>query len=227
MVKLFLMRYNRCMNLGPRASQLPIVYPIEIILASQSVGRKTLLEKLGVRFRVIVTHVDEGTIVDKDPFTTLLRRARTKADEVIKHPRIYHFSEQAQSLVIAADSMAIVGRQTFGKANDREDAKTIIKALMGKTHTFATAVSLVLVDKEQEKKRWEKIVQTRVTMRRISPAELEAYVARYDFTRFAAGYALNETPWDLVTKIDGSYTNVIGLPFEVLLPILRGLKIII
>lgn len=225
--KSFEMRYTRGMNLGPRASQLPIVYPIEIILASQSIGRKTLLEKLGVRFRVIVTHVDEGTIVDKDPLTTLLRRARTKADEVIKHPRVYHLSEPAQSLVIAADSMAISGRQTFGKANDREDAKTILKALMGKTHTFATAVSLVLVDKEQEKKRWEKVMETRVTMRKLRPAELEGYVARYDFTRFAAGYALNETPWSLVTKIDGSYTNVIGLPFEVLLPILRSLKIIV
>ncbi len=57
--------------------------------------------------------------------------------------------------------------------------------------------------------------------------ELESYVARYDFTRFAAGYSLNETPWDLVTKVDGSYTNVIGLPFEVLLPILRTIKIIV
>ncbi|MCL4200678.1 Maf family protein, partial [Patescibacteria group bacterium] len=42
-----------------------------------------------------------------------------------------------------------------------------------------------------------------------------------------AGYALNETPWDLVTKVDGSYTNVIGLPFEVLLPVLRTIKIIV
>ena len=61
----------------------------------------------------------------------------------------------------------------------------------------------------------------------MSPAEIESYITRFDFTRFAGGYALNEAPWDLVTKIDGSYTNVIGLPFEVLLPILRQLKIIV
>ncbi len=215
------------MNLGPRPSLVPIVYPIEIILASQSIGRKTLLEKLGLRFRVIVTHVDESAIVDRDPYSTLQRRARAKVDEIAKHPRVYNLSENAQSLVIAADSMAVLGKQIFGKSNDREHAKTIVKALMGKTHVFATAVSLVLMDKGMEKKRWEKTVRTKVTFRKLPPAELETYVARYDFTRFAAGYALNETPWDLVTKIDGSYTNVIGLPFEVLLPILRNLKILI
>lgn len=215
------------MNLGPRPSQAPIIYPIEIILASQSIGRKTLLEKLGLRFRVIVTHVDESAIVDRDPFSTLQRRARAKVDEIVKHPRVYNLSEVAQSLVIAADSMAVLGKQIFGKSDDREHAKTILKALMGKTHVFTTAVSLVLMDKGIEKKRWEKMVRTKVTFRKLPPAELETYVARYDFTRFAAGYALNETPWDLVTKIDGSYTNVIGLPFEILLPILRNLKILL
>jgi len=215
------------MNISFRPSQFPIIYPIEIILASQSQGRKTLLEKLGMRFRVIVTHVDESTIMDKNPLSMLQRRARAKVDEVVKHPRVYNLSENAQSLVIAADSMAILRTQTFGKSNGREDAKIILKALMGKTHTFATAVSLVLMDKGEEQKRWEKVVQTKVTLRKLPPAELETYVMRYDFTRFAAGYALNETPWDLVTKVDGSYTNVVGLPFEVLLPILRNLKIII
>ncbi len=215
------------MNFSSRQSQIPIVYPIEIILASQSIGRKSLLEKLGLRLRVIVTHVDENPITDTNPLTMLNRRARAKVDEVVKNPRVYGLSENAQSLVIAADSMAILGKQTFGKANDREDAKTILKALMGKTHTFATAVTMVLMDKGVEKKRWEKVKETKVTLRKLTPVELEMYVNRYDFTRFAAGYALNETPWDLVTKVDGSYTNVVGLPFEIVLPILRTLKIII
>jgi septum formation protein len=77
------------------------------------------------------------------------------------------------------------------------------------------------------KKTWEKTVISKVTFRKLSTIELDSYITRFDFTRFAAGYSINEAPWDLVTKIDGSYTNVIGLPFEVLLPILRTLKIII
>lgn len=205
----------------------PIVYPTELVLASQSIGRKSLLEKLGVRFRVIVTHVDENKIIDTDPFNMLKRRAMAKADEIVQHPRVYSISEQAKTLVIAADSMAIVGKKSYGKAEDRDDAKKIIKQLMGRSHIFGTAVSLVLMENGKEKKRWEKIEKTKVTLKKLTNPELDMYVARYDFTRFAGGYALNETPWDLVTKIEGSYTNVVGLPFEVLLPILRSLDIIV
>ncbi len=165
--------------------------------------------------------------MDNNPIRTLQRRSRAKLEEIVKNPRVYHLSEQAQSLVIAADSMAILGKQVFGKSNDREHAKVMLKTLMGRTHLFTTAVSIALIDKGEEKKRWEKAVSTRVTMRKLTTPELESYVSRYDFTRFAAAYALNETPWDVVTKIDGSYTNVTGLPFEVLLPILRNLKIIL
>ncbi len=218
------------MNFSPWQSsqqqQNALPHPPELILASQSVGRKMLLEKLGVRFRVVVSRIDEDAITDPHPLTMLKKRAAAKADAIVKRPRIYAIPEEGKSLVITADSMAIVGTETFGKARDREDAKQILKALMGRIHAFTTAVCVSLVENGSLKKRWDKTATTRVTLRRLTPAELESYVARYDFTRFAAGYALGETPWDLVTKIDGSYTNVIGLPFEVLLPILRSLKII-
>mgnify|MGYP001070390455 CR=1 FL=1 len=66
-----------------------------------------------------------------------------------------------------------------------------------------------------------------MTFGKLSATELDQYVTRYDFTRCAAAYSLNEAPWDLVKKIDGSYTNVIGLPFEIILPILRSLELIV
>ena len=199
----------------------------DVVLASQSVGRKMLLEKLGIRFRVAVARIDEQAITDPDPFKMLKRRAEAKAREVTAHPRVYTLMEDRETLVIGADSMAIVGKKSYGKADDREHTKVILKALMGKPHVFATAVLIQLFENGSVKKTWAKTVKTRVTMRKMTTAEVESYVARYDFTRFAGGYACNEAPWDLITKIDGSYTNVIGLPFEVLLPILRSLKIII
>jgi septum formation protein len=199
----------------------------DVILASQSIGRKMLLEKLGVRFRVVVTRVDEDAIVDKKPETTIKKRAAAKAAEVVAHPRVYTIPEERESLIVAAYSMAVLGPKTFGKSIDREDTKSMLKALMGKTHNFVTAVHIVLVQNNVIKKTWEKTVTTKVTFRKMSPVEIDSYVARFDFSRFAAGYALNEAPWDLVTKVDGSYTNVIGMPFEVLLPILRQLKIIV
>lgn len=197
------------------------------MLASQSIGRRMLLEKLALRFRVVVSRIDEDAIVDRDPYKMLKRRAEAKIKEIVDHPRVYSLPETKESLVIAADSMAVLGKKTFGKSADREGSREMLKSLMGRTHIFATAIVINLYDGMKVKKVWEKTVKTRVTMRKLTPVELDSYISRFDFTRFAAAYAINEAPWDLVTKIDGSYTNVIGLPFEVLLPILRSNKIII
>ena len=199
----------------------------DVILASQSIGRRMLLEKLGVRFRVVVSRIDEDTIVDKKPEVMIKKRAAAKAQEVVSHTRVYNLEEEKESLIIACDSMAVIGAKAYGKSTDRENTKELLKNLMGKTHLFTTAISIVLIQGPLVKKRWDKTVTTKVTFRKMSPIEIDGYVARFDFTRFAAGYALNEAPWDLVTKIDGSYTNVIGLPFEVLLPILRQQRIIL
>ncbi len=207
-------------------NQEDIILAPDVVLASQSIGRRTLLEKLGLRFRVAVTRLDEDKITDANPLKTIQKRAIAKANEVVNNPRVYMIPEDREVIVIAADSMAIVGKKMYGKALDREDATKILKELMGKTHVFTTVAHIVHMDKGKVKKTWTKTVTTKVTLRKLTGTELENYVNRYDFTRFAAGYALNETPWDLVTKIDGSYTNVIGLPFEILLPILRSTKII-
>lgn len=209
-----------------KGQDLPPPLP-DVILASQSIGRRILLEKLGLRFRVVVSRVDEDAIRDRDPIKTLKMRAEAKVKEVVGHSRVYSLPETREAIIIAADSMAIIGKKTFGKSIDREETREMLKSLMGRTHVFATAVNIVLFDGMKVKKTWEKIIKTRVTMRKLSPVEIDSYVSRFDFTRFAAAYAINEAPWDVVTKIDGSYTNVIGLPFEVLLPILRQQKIIL
>lgn len=201
--------------------------PTHVILASQSVGRKMLLEKLGIRFRPIVTRIDEDAIVDADPYKMIKKRALAKLEEVLAHPRVYTLDEKAKNLIITADSMAIIGKRTFGKPNDKAHAKEMLKELMDRSHTFVTTVAAALLDNTGSvKKRWEKTEETKVTFRKMTNAEIDLYITHYDFSRYAAAYALNEAPWDLVTKIDGSYTNVIGLPFEVVLPIFKSLDII-
>jgi predicted house-cleaning NTP pyrophosphatase (Maf/HAM1 superfamily) len=108
----------------------------------------------------------------------------------------------------------------------------MVKALMGKTHEFVTATTIIYLKSLKSPKslsvvnRWEDISTSYVTTRTMTEAEIDQYVTRYDFTHFAAAYTLNDSPWDWITKIDGSYTNVIGLPFEVILPILRRLKLL-
>lgn len=216
------------MNLSFKPQAIPIEErPIQILLASQSVGRRSLLEKFGLPFRTAVSNVVEEQIVDKDPVKMVKRRAAAKADDIVKNPRVYMLPAEGRTLIIAADSMAVIDKKAFGKPADKEATREMLKSLMGKTHVFTTAMKIILLQGLTVKKSWETVTKTKVTMRRLTPAELESYVARYDFSRFAAAYALNELPWDIVTKVDGSYTNVIGLPFEAFLPIVRSLKMIV
>lgn len=215
------------MKLSFSSKNQPEIPPApDVVLASQSVGRRSLLEKLGIRFRVAVTRIDEEKITDPNPLKQLQKRTAAKMQEVVDNPRVYMIPEDRDVIVITADSEAIIGKKSYGKSKDRDDAKKMLKELMGKSHSFTTVVAITHVKEGKVKKSWNKTVTTKVTMRKLTNPELESYVNKYDFTRFAACYALNETPWDLVTKIDGSYTNVIGLPFEVLIPVLRQLKII-
>src|SRR3990167_9283324 len=82
----FHFRYNNPMNFSLKKPLEPIIYPPQVILASQSIGRKYLLEKLGIGFRIVVTGVDEDAIYDKDPMRTIRLRALAKAQEVVSHP---------------------------------------------------------------------------------------------------------------------------------------------
>lgn len=213
----------------------------KIILASASIGRKELLQKLGVPFDVKISTIDEEAITDSDPYTMLEKRARAKAEDIFNKllfeqsenfslrskNKLFSSSPNSKSyLIIAADSMAIVGNETFGKSKDKAHAKKMVKQLMGKTHVFATATSIIHIADNTIINRWNDLSKTNVTMRSMTENEIDEYVTRYDFRRFAAAYTFNETPWDLITKIDGSYTNVIGLPFEVVLPIFRKLAIL-
>jgi septum formation protein len=210
-----------------------------IILASASIGRKHLLEKLGVPFSVQVSQVDEDAIIHADPVEMIRARAQAKAEDIVQQITTSKpFTLNPNPfLIIAADSMAILNGKTYGKASDKTHAKQIVTALMGQTHDFVTATSIIhyhipsLFQREGQgellpPQKWHDLTHTSVTMKQLTPVELEAYTSRYDFTRFAAGYTLNETPWDIITKIDGSYTNVIGLPFEVILPIFHELQLI-
>lgn len=235
----------------------------QIILASQSIGRKTLLEKLGVPFEVMSSDIQEDSIIGIDVYKTLELRARAKAENVAERltanslqttahrQQLIDQSSQITAhsfqndkstmnyelrtknyLVIAADSEAILNGKTYGKSRNKTHSEEILRALMGKTHEFVTATSIFHLKYLKSlrsltiQNRWHNITKTLVTLRHLSPGSLSLYLTRYDFSRFAAAYTLNETPWDLVTKIDGSYTNVIGLPFEVLLPIFELLMLL-
>ena len=221
----------------------------QLILASRSVGRKELLEQLGVAFEVKISTIDEQSITDSNHFVTIQKRSHAKANDVANrhsgksaswrtHPESRswtHFDYSAQgqddlsstpSLILAADSGAILDSELFGKPKNKEDAFRIITRLSGRTHILATAMTVMEINGKTIKTVHDSITQTAVTFKNTTEPERRAYTNRYDLTRFAGAYALNVTPWDLITKIEGSYTNVIGLPFEKLLPVLTSFRVI-
>lgn len=205
-----------------------------LILASSSVGRKHLLERLGIPFSVMPSTVDEDAITCPDslginprdkPVETIRLRARAKCEDIIKKITSASYKLPAtSSLVIAADSMAIYKSKLYGKPKDNTDARRILGILMGQTFQFFTHTVMVVVNSEfripnSKNNRWEQTVQTDVTFRKMSDQEVNLYLKTYDVTKFAGAFATELAPWDLITKIDGSFTNVIGLPFEAILPV--------
>ena len=188
-----------------------------IILASSSIGRKQLLERLRIPFTVIPSTVDEDAITHDDPMETIRLRARAKIQDIITHnPQL-----TTHNLIIAADSMAVYKGKLYGKPKDNEDARRMLGILMGQTFQFFTHTVMIL-----GKKQWEQTVETAVTFRKMSNSEVDLYLKTYDVTKFAGAFATELAPWDLITKIDGSFTNVIGLPFEAILPVFINLGIL-
>lgn len=169
-----------------------------VILASASPRRSALLREAGPAFadmRILTSHADEGS----DP----LENAMLKAEAVARM--------NPQALVIGADTVIRFGGKTIGKPADLEDAKRILAMLSGRTHDVATGVCVRCIEADILV-RFEDI--THVTFRTLTAEAIDAYVKAVNVLDKAGAYAIQEHGEDIVEKIDGSLTNVIGLPVE-------------
>jgi septum formation protein len=173
------------------------------ILASSSTARRKLLK--GYRFKVVPPGVRE--VRRRTLRATVVANAKLKAAEVARRfPNTW---------VLAADTMIAFRGRIYGKPRDRKDAARLLRLLAGKTHVLGTGAVL-----QKGRFRLVRYVTSRVTLRPDPP--IEKIVAGLDPTRFAGGYAVRRRD-PLIARIDGSLTNVIGLPMEVLAPLLRNL----
>jgi len=176
----------------PQAATRPV------ILASASPRRAALLREAGPEFasmRIMTSNVDEGA----DP----LENARLKAEAVA--------AMEPRAIVIGADTVIRFGRETIGKPADLEDAKRILAKLSGRTHDVVTGVCVRCLENDLLV-RFEEA--THVTFRTLTPEMIDAYIAAVNVLDKAGAYAIQEHGEDIIEKIDGSLTNVIGLPVE-------------
>jgi septum formation protein len=172
-----------------------------LVLASTSPRRRWLLEKLGCAFEVLAPDVVEVAHAGERPDVFAQRMADEKAADVASHCD--------DAWILAADTVVALGAAALGKPRDAQEAATMLASLAGRTHTVFTGVALLGPGGAAAERV---VVGTPVTFRELAATEIAAYVAtREPFDR-AGAYAIQGEGAHLVERVEGSYTNVIGLP---------------
>jgi len=181
-----------------------------IILASNSPRRRELLTQIGLAFTVDPADVDESVLPDESPEAYAVRVALDKA-------RIA--AERAgEGIVIAADTIVVIGNSILGKPADARDAEGMLALLSGKEHRVITA--LAVMDSATGKSLTRTSV-TKVWFRDLTGREIAAYVATGEPLDKAGAYGIQERGALLVERIEGCYSNVVGLPLSLLGEMLR------
>ena len=172
-----------------------------LVLASTSPRRLWLLEKLGRDFAIVAPEVDEIARGDEAPAEFAQRMADEKAADVARR--------HGDAWVLAADTVVALDAATLGKPKDAPEAAAMLTALAGRAHTVFTGVTLLRPGGAAAERR---VVATPVVFRALTREEIAAYIATGEPFDRAGSYAIQGEGAHLVERVDGSYTNVIGLP---------------
>ena len=172
-----------------------------IILASESPRRKYLLEQAGLQFTVVPSRFDEASVQPTTPAETVRVLAEAKAHEVsARYP---------DSWVIGADTIVSIDGQLLGKPASEQQAREMLRKLSGRTHQVFTGFSIGCRSKQR---RFSETVTTDVVFKRLSEDEIRWYIQTREPFDKAGAYAIQGLGTFLVRSINGSYTNVVGLP---------------
>jgi septum formation protein len=174
-----------------------------LILASGSPRRADLLAEAGYRFTVVTSSAKELFVDFLTACELTLFNARRKAFAVApRHP---------DAVVLGADTIVALGAKKFGKPKDLAEARSFLEELSGNTHSVFTGAVIVLY--AQSRLCYE-VAQTEVTFRKLSPPEIDAYLHRINPLDKAGAYAAQTDSHSIIESINGSFTNVVGLPME-------------
>ena len=184
-----------------------------LILASESPRRAALLAQAGiVPDAILPAAIDERVRKGEQPRLHALRLAGEKARKVESE------WNGAPAFILAADTVVALGRRILPKAGDDDEVRACLNLLSGRRHQVITAVALIT----PAGKLRTRAVVTRVSMLRLSDAQLTAYVESREGVGKAGGYAIQGRAEMLVKEISGSYSNVVGLPLAVTVAMLTG-----
>lgn len=199
-------------DVSPIVSNEPSV-KLGLLLASESPRRKALLEQAG-----IVPDVIRAAAIDETPLKGELPRAHALRLACEKVRAIAQTPAGEAMLVLAADTAVACGRRILPKAENAEAVRACLELLSGRQHQVITAVACAVPGNKIR----TRIVVTRVAFRRLSAADIAAYVDSREGIGKAGGYAVQGRADVFVRRINGSYSNVVGLPLAETVALLRG-----
>jgi septum formation protein len=174
-----------------------------LVLASRSPRRREILDALGVEYAVLAPDVDE--VREGRPEEIVLENARRKA-------RAGLAAEEAAAVVLGADTEVVLDGAVLGQPADANAARALLEALSGRTHDVLTGV--VLASPEDERSG---VARSYVTFRELDAATLDLYLNSGEWRGRAGAYAIQGLGSILIERLEGDFSNVVGLPVPLLL----------
>jgi septum formation protein len=185
---------------------------LRLVLGSASPRRLELLAQVGVIPDLVLPgDIDETPQKAETPRAYALRIAMQKAQTVAAR------LADPEALVLTADTVVSAGSRILGKPSDAGQAAQFLLLLAGRRHRVTTAVAL-----RRGERLWTRRVETSVKMKRLSDMEISAYLRSGEWRGKAGGYAIQGIGAALIPEINGSYTNVVGLPLTETVNLLGG-----
>ena len=183
---------------------------MNLVLASASPRRADLLRAAGFTFEILPVSVDERLLPGEQPSEAVSRLAEVKATAAA--------AARPETVVLGADTAVVIGGQVLGKPADGADARRMLRLLSGQSHEVLTGICLLMGHR-----RLVHVETSRVRMAPLNEAEIAWYVSTGEPSDKAGGYAVQGLGSRFIDRIDGSYSNVVGLPISSLYTLMKEL----
>jgi septum formation protein len=191
---------------------------IKIILASESVDRKELLKRLLIPFDVIITNINEEKFKSeiKNPIELVMYLAEVKANAAKN--LLKKKNQKDDYIIIAADTVVLFQGEIIGKAKNKDQAFSILKKLNNNTHSLITGIAITQLNYPKVIKDYDK---TTVTFLALTDKEINTYIDSNEWKGRAGAYSIEDRASMFIEKIEGSPSNVVGLPLQKIFHILK------
>jgi septum formation protein len=189
-----------------------------LILASASPRRQELLRQIGLPFTVLVTNAVERPWAGEPPAEYALAQARAKADAALA-------SAPPGAAILGADTVVVLGSEVLGKPGDADEARGMLRRLAGRAHEVITAFRVISTAAKEPRHR-DRAVITEVVFEPLEDEAIAGYLATGEWEGKAGAYAIQGVAGAFVSRIEGSYPNVVGLPISEVVIVLRELGLL-